>query len=158
MFTRLVLPILVFSVLIAAGYWGVLFVKKNRVRQRLVKHLRFLEQRYLEFVNDREILADIRHESDSSLAEALVKDSMPILKPEIDALLDQLDQVNQTLLPESLDSDIFPNVLAAYRSLWTDKAGSSMLTSQERHLFRESLAEAVRADVHRRLLLQQTNS
>ncbi len=158
MFTRFVFPVLVFSVIIAVGYWCVLLVKKFRVNQRLEIHLQFLEQRYLEFIHNRELLGNLRNEPDAILVQAILEESHPILKPEIDALLDQFDQANQSLLPKSLDSDIFPNVLAAYRNLWTEKAGTSRLTNQQRHSFQESVKEAIKADVHRRILLLQTNA
>lgn len=154
MFTRFVLPVLVLTVVIATGYWIVLSTRKWIVRRRLTSQLRLLDHRYLEFVADRELLADQRNESLESLSESLVKEAAPILKPEIDALLDQLDQANQGLLPVALPSVIFPNVLAAYRSL----DGADPLTDAERAQFRSAMAEAVRADVHQRLLFLQTDS
>lgn len=158
MFTRFIFPVLVLSVIITIGYWSQLVIKKRRVSQRLTKHLQFLEQRYLEFLHDRKILADIRSEPDTLLLEAIVSESAPILKPEVDALLDQLQQVNQAHLPDSLDSDIFPNVLAAYRSVGKDQLGAQPLIGEQRELFREAISEAVRADVGRRILMYQTDS
>lgn len=158
MFTRFVFPVLVFSVIFAIGYWCVLVVKKFRLSQRLGMHLQFLEQRYLEFIHNRELLGNLRNEPDTKLIEVILEESGPILKPEIDALLDQLDQANQSLLPKSIDSEMFPNVIAAYRSLWTGTAAASILTSQQKQTFHESINEAIKADVLRRILFLQTNS
>lgn len=158
MFTRFVFPVLVLTVIFVIGYWVQLLVKKFRVSQHLMKHLQFLEQRYLEFVHDRKMLADIQSEPTESLVEAVVLESAPMLKPEVDALLDQLEQANQRYLPKSLNSDIFPNVLAAYRQLWEGQDVSKLLTEEERNSFRESIGEAVRADVSRRILIFKTDS
>lgn len=158
MFTRFVFPVLVFSAIFAIGYWCVLLVKKFRLNRRLDMHLQFLEQRYLEFIHSKELPGNLRNEPDTELVEVILEESVPILKPEIDALLDQLDQANQSLLPKTIDSEIFPNVLAAYRSLWTGKAGASMLTSEQKQGFQRALIEAIKSDIHRRILHLQTNS
>lgn len=158
MFTRFVFPVLVFSAVFAIGYWCVLTIRKFQLNRRLTIHLQYLEQRYLEFIHDRVRLSDLNNESDSVLATAILEESGPVLKPEMDTLLDQLDQANQSLLPASLDSEIFPNVLAAYRSLWPEKAGASVVSSQQKQAFQNSLQEAIRADIHRRILHLHTNS
>lgn len=158
MFTRFVFPVLVLSAVFAIGYWCVLTLRKFRLNRRLSMHLQYLEQRYLEFIHDRVRLGDLKNESDSALVESILKEAGPVLKPEMDALLDQLDQADQSLLPTSIDSGIFPNVLAAYRALWTDRNGATGLTNQQGQLFQESLLEAVKSDVHSRILHLQTNS
>lgn len=158
MFTRFVFPVLILSGVIAVGYWVQLLIKKLRVTQRIERHLLFLEQRYLEFVHDKKVLSLPGSKPHDQLIESIVAESHPVLKPEIDALLDQLDQANQAYLPESLDSEIFPNVLAAYRSIGRRHQVSRLLTDEEKESFREAIAEAVWADISRRILRSETDS
>ncbi len=158
MFMRFVFPVLVFSAIFAIGYWCVLTIKKFRLNRRLTMHLQYLEQRYLEFIHHRVLLGNLRNESDPALVDAILEEAGPLLKPEMDALLGQLDQSNQSLLPNTIDSSIFPNVLAAYRGLWLEQEGESKVTGKQRSSFQNSLMEAVNADVQRRILLLQTDS
>ena len=157
MFVRFVIPFLFLAVVIGGGYllWNA--IKNLRIRRRILGPLRELEAEYEAFIINREILADLQEQSLASAKSAIMADAIQVLRPRIDALLGRLESLPVHQLPQSIHSEIFPNVIPAYRSIWNGSSTAG-ISSDDRKVFREAVAEAVSADLSKRILQLQTGA
>ncbi len=157
-FTRFVIPLLFVAAVILGGYWLWNTIRTFRIRRSVSGALRRLEEEYLDFMTERELLADLQDKSLAEAKDAVMSDALTILRPHIDALLGTLESIPTQQMPKFVNSDLFPNILSAYRNIWTESQSDAGFDTDDRKMFRQAMSDAMYADLSRRILMLQTGA